>query len=137
MFFAGLWIPIPVMPDVLADIDCGHNIVSTVAPWFMLSFAYKVQGESKTHFHCLADYPAYNKDRKNDKALVTDLHRLVFSDADVLVGHNIDRFDGRKLLLVRRESSPRPQQGGQRSCDPRVRWPCMGSYIIRCSQEAL
>ena len=59
------------------DLHKEGNIVSTVAPWFMLSFAYKVQGESKTHFHCLADYPAYNKDRKNDKALVTDLHRLV------------------------------------------------------------
>ena len=78
------------------DLHKEGNIVSTVAPWFMLSFAYKVQGESKTHFHCLADYPSYNKDRKNDRALVTDLHRLVFSDADVLVGHNIDRFDGRK-----------------------------------------
>lgn len=72
------------------------NIVATVEPWFMLSFAYKIQGESRIHYHCLADYPAYSKDRTNDKALVTDLHRLVFSAADVLVGHNIDRFDSRK-----------------------------------------
>jgi uncharacterized protein YprB with RNaseH-like and TPR domain len=72
------------------------NIVSTVQSWFMLSFAYKVQGEKKIHYHCLADYPGYNKDKTNDKALVADLHRLVFSNADVLVGHNIDRFDSRK-----------------------------------------
>ena len=72
------------------------NIVSTVHPWFMLSFAYKWKGEKKIHYHCLADYPAYDKNKTNDKALVTDLHRLVFSQADCLVGHNIDRFDGRK-----------------------------------------
>jgi uncharacterized protein YprB with RNaseH-like and TPR domain len=71
------------------------NIVSTVQSWFMLSFAYKVQGEKKIHYHCLADYPGYSKDKKNDKALVADLHR-VLSSADVLVGHNIARFDARK-----------------------------------------
>jgi DNA polymerase elongation subunit (family B) len=72
------------------------NIVSTARPWFMLSFAYKVQGEKKIHYHCLADYPGYSKNKTDDKALVTDLHRLVFCNADVLVGHNIDRFDSRK-----------------------------------------
>lgn len=72
------------------------NIVSTVEPWFMLSFAYKVQGQKKIHYHCLADYPGYEKDRHNDKALVTDLHRFVFRNADLLIGHNIDRFDSRK-----------------------------------------
>jgi uncharacterized protein YprB with RNaseH-like and TPR domain len=72
------------------------NIVSNVSPWFILSFAYKVKGKSKIHYHCLADYPGYDRDRQNDKALVTDLHKLVFSSADLLIGHNIDRFDARK-----------------------------------------
>lgn len=72
------------------------NIVSTVQSWFMLSFAYKVQGQKKIHYHCLADYPGYAKNKTCDKALITDLHKLVFSDADILIGHNIDRFDSRK-----------------------------------------
>lgn len=72
------------------------NIVSTVQSWFMLSFAYKVLGEKKIHYRCLADYPGYSKDKTNDRALVTDLHKMVFSGADILVGHNIDRFDSRK-----------------------------------------
>lgn len=72
------------------------NIVSTIQSWFVLSFAYKAKGEKKIHFHCLADYPGYDKNKTNDKALVTDLHRLVFNSADCLIGHNIDRFDGRK-----------------------------------------
>jgi DNA polymerase III epsilon subunit-like protein len=62
----------------------------------MLSFAFKVQGEKRIHYHCLADYPGYSKNKTDDKALVTDLYRLVFCNADVLVGHNIDRFDSRK-----------------------------------------
>jgi uncharacterized protein YprB with RNaseH-like and TPR domain len=72
------------------------NIVSTVQSWFMLSFAHKVQGEKKIHYHCLADYPGYSRNKTCDKALTADLHRLVFSSADVLIGHNIDRFDSRK-----------------------------------------
>ncbi len=72
------------------------NIVSTVQSWFMLSFAYKIKGEKKIHYHCLADYPGYAKNKTCDKALVTDLHRLVFSTGDILIGHNIDRFDSRK-----------------------------------------
>ncbi len=72
------------------------NIVSTVQDWFMLSYAFKVQGESKIHYRCLADYPGYSKNKKCDKALVTDLHREVFCSSDILVGHNIDRFDSRK-----------------------------------------
>lgn len=72
------------------------NIVSTIQPWFILSFAYKFKGEKKIHYHCLADYPGYDKNKTCDKALVKDLHRLVFSAADCLIGHNIDRFDGRK-----------------------------------------
>lgn len=72
------------------------NIVSTVQPWFMLSYAYKVQGQKKIQYRCLADYPGYSKNKKCDKALVTDLHREVFCSADILIGHNIDRFDSRK-----------------------------------------
>jgi hypothetical protein len=72
------------------------NIVSTIQSWFMLSFAYKVQGQKKIHYHCLADYPGYSKNKTDDKALVKDLHCLVFGSADILIGHNIDRFDSRK-----------------------------------------
>lgn len=72
------------------------NIVSTVQSWFMLSFAYKVQGQKKIHYHCLADYPGYSKNKTCDKALIKDIHQKVFCSADVLIGHNIDRFDSRK-----------------------------------------
>ena len=87
------------------------NIVSTTQSWFMLSFAYKVQGQKKIHYHCLADYPGYSRNKTDDKALITDLHKLVFSSADILVGHNIDRFDSRKArarFLAHNLSPPPP-----------------------------
>jgi hypothetical protein len=85
------------------------NIVSTTQNWFILSFAYKVQGEKKIHYRCLADYPGYERDKKNDKALVTDLHRIL-SSADCLIGHNIDRFDSRKAnaRFIAHGLPPRP-----------------------------
>lgn len=43
----------------------------------------------------LIDYPGYEKDREDDRALVTDLWGL-FNEADILVGQNSDRFDIRK-----------------------------------------
>jgi hypothetical protein len=87
------------------------NIVKTTQDWFLLSFAYKVRGQKKIHYHCLADYPGYDKNRRDDKALVTDLHRLVFSDCDCRIGHNIDRFDERKAkarFLAHGLPPPRP-----------------------------
>jgi hypothetical protein len=96
--------PRVILVDIETAPSTGHffelykegNIVHTTQSWYMLSFAYKVHGEKRIHFHCLADYPNYDRDKTSDKALVTDLHRLVFSNADCLVGHNIDKFDNRK-----------------------------------------
>lgn len=72
------------------------NIIAEVRPWFMMSFSYKWRGEKKIHYHCLADYPNFHKDIHDDRALVADLHRLIYSKADCLVAHNGDRFDQRK-----------------------------------------
>lgn len=63
--------------------------------WFMLSFSYKVLGEKHTHFHGLSDYPGFSKDKANDKKLMLDLWK-VLDKADIVIGHNLDRFDIRK-----------------------------------------
>lgn len=70
-------------------------IIDVKTPWYMLSFAYKWQGEDKIHVHALPDYPLFKKDKENDKHLIEDLHD-VFDQADVLIAHNGDRFDIRK-----------------------------------------
>jgi hypothetical protein len=61
----------------------------------MLSFAYKWLGESKIHTRALPDYPRYRSNLENDRRLCRDLWGL-FNEADIIVGHNADRFDIRK-----------------------------------------
>ena len=71
------------------------NIIATQAEWYMLSFAYKWQGERRVTTRALPDYPGFNKRKDDDRDLVKDLHR-VFDEADVIIAHNGDRFDIRK-----------------------------------------
>ena len=72
-----------------------NNIVATEQPWFMLSFAWKRPKEKKIACHALPDYPGYSRDKTNDRRLIEDLWQL-FDSHDILVGHNIGRFDVRK-----------------------------------------
>lgn len=71
------------------------NIVGTKTPWYMLSFAWKWSGDKTVHCKSLPDYPSYSKNKEDDSRLVKDLWKL-FDDADILIGHNLDRFDVRK-----------------------------------------
>jgi hypothetical protein len=71
------------------------NIVATVEPWFMLSFAWMEYGSKTVHCKAICDYPNYKNDKKNDEHLVRDLHKL-FDTYDILIAHNGDRFDKRK-----------------------------------------
>ena len=71
------------------------SIIDVKTPWYMLSFAYKWQGEDKIHIHALPDYKLFKKDNEDDKHLIEDLHAL-FDEADILIAHNGDRFDIRK-----------------------------------------
>jgi hypothetical protein len=72
-----------------------NNIVATEQPWFMLSFAWKRPKIEKITCRALPDYPGYSRDKTNDKKLICDLWEL-FDSHDILIGHNIGRFDCRK-----------------------------------------
>ena len=71
------------------------SIIDFKTDWYLLSFAYKILGEKKVTVKSLKDYSGYRKDKENDRELVGDLWK-VFNEADILLGHNIDRFDIRK-----------------------------------------
>lgn len=73
----------------------GSNIVHTARPWFMLSFAWKIRGESRVHCKALCDYPNYKKNLEDDSKLVKDLWEL-FDSCDILIAHNGKKFDVRK-----------------------------------------
>lgn len=68
-----------------------QNVIDTKKPWYILSFAYKFEGE-KVQSKGLIDYPGFKKDMEDDSALVKELWD-VFDKADIVVAHNGDRFD--------------------------------------------
>lgn len=72
------------------------NILDTAKDWYVLSFAAKWLGEKKTKVWALPDYPGYKKNQECDKALLGDLWQLL-NEADIVVAHNGDRFDIRKV----------------------------------------
>lgn len=73
-----------------------QDVIAFEREWNMLSFAYKWQGTKKVKAFSLPDFKLYKKDLTNDKALLVQLWSLL-DEADVVIGHNIDRFDIRKI----------------------------------------
>lgn len=72
-----------------------QNTLGMVQEWYMLSFAYKWLGDRTIKAYSLPDFKGYKKDKTNDKELVTELWKLL-DEAEIVVGHNSDRFDIRK-----------------------------------------
>lgn len=73
------------------------HILELQQDWFVLCFAYRWLGDSRTHVVAQPDFEAdYKKDRTDDRAVVKALWDL-FNEADVVVAHNGDRFDQTKM----------------------------------------
>ena len=88
------------------------NLVEMEHDYFLLSFAYKWLGEKQVYVHALPDYKTYKKDKYDDKELVKDLHK-VLSEAQIVVGHNMARFDERKSnarMVLNGLDCPSPHQ---------------------------
>lgn len=73
-----------------------QNVIEFVEEWHILSFSAKWLGSNKQTTKGLCDYGTYKKDKKSDKELVNELWKL-FDEADVLVAHNGDQFDIKKV----------------------------------------
>ena len=72
-----------------------QNVIDFKQEYYILSFAYKWLGEKTTKAYSLPDFKTYKKDKTNDKELMKVLWKLL-DEADIVVGHNSDRFDIRK-----------------------------------------
>ena len=93
---------------LLYDIETAPNLVYTwgvyeqnalevVRPWYILCFAYKWLDESTTKVISLTDFDKeYDKNPENDYQVVKALHDL-FNEADVIIAHNGNNFDQKKL----------------------------------------
>lgn len=72
-----------------------QNVVGVKEDWYMMCFAYKWLGDKNTKAHALPEYTTYKKNKSDDKQLVSALWRL-FNEADIIIGHNGDKFDIKK-----------------------------------------
>ena len=68
------------------------SILKVEQDWFMLSFAWKWLGEDEVHCLALPDFPGYERNKRNDKALVQELWK-VLDECDLAIAHNGDQFD--------------------------------------------
>jgi len=73
-----------------------QTVIEFVQEWYMLSFSAKWLGEKKTVVYGLPDFSGFAKDKINDKKLCQKLWKLMDS-ADIIIAHNGDRFDLRKI----------------------------------------
>lgn len=85
-----------------------HNMIKD---WFMICFSWHWEDHSKSHVYSLLDdMPRFQKDPSDDYAVVSKLHDII-SDADAIVGHNMQRFDWKKFMsrVIYHKLPPLPQ----------------------------
>ncbi len=86
------------------------NAVWVERDTFILMFSYKWAHEKTVKTCCLPDFPRYNSNRYDDKALCRVLHSLM-DEADIICAHNGDSFDIKKInsrLIVNGLAKPSP-----------------------------
>lgn len=92
------------------DYSKEYNIIEILRHSFMFSVAWKWRGEEPINVKSLPDFPIYKRDKHDDRHLVKFLHDLI-SKANVVIGHNGDRFDikyANSRFLFHRLSPPPP-----------------------------
>lgn len=69
-----------------------QNVAHVLKEPYIISFAYKFEGEKDVKVVCIRDFPLYKKDKTDDTELLKVLHKL-FSEAKIIVAHNGNSFD--------------------------------------------
>lgn len=73
-----------------------QNAIEVIQDWQILCFAYKWLGERKTYVVAQNDFPSYVPGEVDDRVVVAKLHEL-FNEADIIVAHNGNAFDQKKV----------------------------------------
>ena len=90
---------------LLLDVESTPNVAYVWGKWEqnvlgdfirerqIICFAWKWLGEKDTHVLSLPMFPRnYRQNMSDNSALIQKLHKLI-SEADIVVGHNVDKFD--------------------------------------------
>jgi DNA polymerase elongation subunit (family B) len=72
------------------------NAVWVERQTYILSFAVRWSDQKKTKTYTLPDYPRFKRNKHDDKDLCKDLFK-VLDEADIIVAHNGDNFDLKKI----------------------------------------
>lgn len=74
-----------------------QDVIRFNEPWHLLCFAWKWMGEDEVHVLGQDDFPrAYKRNRRDDRQVAQALWNLL-DQADIVIAHNGDRFDIRKV----------------------------------------
>lgn len=73
-----------------------QNVIEFEKEWYIMCFAYKWLGDKKTHVVALPDFKRYKSHPEDDSCVVEALYKL-FNEADIIIAHNGDRFDIKKV----------------------------------------
>lgn len=92
-----LWFDLEISPLTITSWGTYEtNALEIVKEQYILSIAWKWRGEDEVHVLALPDFPeTYECDPTDDSALVEAMHEL-FGMADIVCGHNLQKFDRRK-----------------------------------------
>lgn len=72
-----------------------QNVMRIDQNWYMLCAAYKWLGDKETGFFGIYNDPNFHPNSTDDSYVAKRLHKL-FNQADIIIGHNGDRFDIKK-----------------------------------------
>lgn len=86
------------------------NAATVIQDWQILCFGYKWLGEKKIHIVSQDDFKGYKPGKLDDKNVVIALWNL-FNEADIVVAHNGNSFDQKKVqarMMVHKMPPPEP-----------------------------
>jgi len=91
------------------DIESSHNLgfffdvwesnipkENIVIPWYIFCISYSWLDSNKVECINIKDFTRFKKDKHSDIEVLKEFSKIV-EQADILVGHNIDRFDIKKI----------------------------------------
>lgn len=92
-----LYWDIETSPNVVYTWGAGYeeNVIKVIRPWFIISAAWRWEGEPQKDTHCVIVTPEEAKE--SDDRRVVEVIRDLLDEADIVVAHNGDRFDKKKL----------------------------------------
>ena len=106
-----LFIDIETAPIIMAAWTTYEaNAVYVLRDTYIISVAYRWQGDRKAKSVSLPDFPRYKKHKHCDKSLCGVIWKRL-DEADIVIAHNGDRFDIPKInsrLLVHGHHQPSP-----------------------------